>query len=41
MSCGNDAIDGRVALTKVPEPSPFILFGLGLVGLVVARRKLK
>lgn len=41
MSCGNDAIDGRVALTKVPEPSPFVLLGLGLVGLVVTRRKLK
>lgn len=41
MSCGNDAIDGRVALSKVPEPSPFVLFGLGLAGLVVARRKLK
>lgn len=40
MSCGNDAIDGRVALAKVPEPSPLILFGLGLVGLIAARRKL-
>ncbi len=41
MSCGNDAIDGRVTLAKVPEPSPALLFVLGLVGLVVARRKLK
>lgn len=41
MSCGNDAIDGRVALSKVPEPSPFVLFSLGLVGLVIARRRLK
>jgi hypothetical protein len=41
MSCGNDAIDGRVTLAKVPEPSPFILLGFGLVGLLAARRKLK
>jgi hypothetical protein len=41
MSCGNDAIDGHVALVKVPEPSPLLLFVLGLAGLVVARRKLK
>ena len=41
MSCGNDAIDGHVALAKVPEPSPILLFVLGLVGLVIARRKLK
>ncbi len=41
MSCGNDAIDGRVTLAKVPEPSPILLFVLGLVGLVIARRKLK
>lgn len=41
MSCGNDAIDGRVALTKVPEPSPFVLFGLGVAGLFLARRRLK
>ncbi len=41
MSCGNDEIDGRVALVKVPEPSPLLLFVLGFAGLVVARRKLK
>ncbi|HOY24041.1 MAG TPA: PEP-CTERM sorting domain-containing protein [Cellvibrio sp.] len=41
MSCGNDAIDGRVALAKVPEPSPLLLFVLGFAGLVLARRKLK
>lgn len=41
MSCGNDAIDGRVALTRVPEPSTFALFGLGLIGLFAARRRLK
>lgn len=41
MSCGNDAIDGRVALTKVPEPSPFVLLGLGIAGLFAARRRLK
>ncbi|GGY66764.1 hypothetical protein GCM10011613_08470 [Cellvibrio zantedeschiae] len=41
MSCGNDAIDGRVKLAKVPEPSPFVLFGLGIAGLLAARRRLK
>jgi len=41
MSCGNDAIDGRVALSKVPEPSSLVLFGLGLAGLLAARRRLK
>lgn len=41
MSCGNDAIDGRVALAKVPEPSPLLLLVLGLAGLFLARRKLK
>lgn len=41
MSCGNDAIDGRVTLATVPEPNPLLLFFLGLAGLVVARRKLK
>jgi hypothetical protein len=41
MSCGNDAIDGHVALVKVSEPNPLLLFALGIAGLVVARRKLK
>ena len=39
MSCGNDALSGRVQLSQVPEPSPFILLALGLIGLLVSRRK--
>ncbi len=41
MSCGNDAIDGRVALANVSEPNPLLLFVLGFAGLVIARRRLK
>lgn len=37
--CSNDAIWGEVALPSVPEPATFALFGLGLFGLAVARRR--
>lgn len=36
MSCGNDALDGR---TNVLEPSSIVLLMVGLLGLLMARRK--
>lgn len=39
MSCGNDAIDGQVAVATVPEPATLPLMALGFLGLIVLRRR--
>jgi len=41
MSCGNDEVEGSTQVTRVAEPGSLILLGLGLIGLVVTRRRIK
>lgn len=41
MSCGNDEVEGSTQITQVAEPGSLLLLGLGLVGLVVTRRRVK
>lgn len=38
-TCGNDEITGNVAATSVPEPGTWAMFGAGLIGLGLIRRK--
>ncbi|MFQ3230383.1 PEP-CTERM sorting domain-containing protein [Reinekea sp.] len=39
MGCGNDNLMGSWEVTDVPEPATFALFGMGIFGLLIARRK--
>jgi hypothetical protein len=39
MGCGNDNLMGNWDVTAVPEPATFALFGMGIFGLLIARRK--
>ena len=41
MSCGNDEVEGSTQLTQVAEPGSLLLLGLGLLGLVATRRRVK
>ncbi len=42
MTCGNDVIQGQANVpTPVPEPSTMMLFGAGLIGVAVCRRRMK
>jgi hypothetical protein len=40
MSCGNDVIEGEAPIPN-PEPSTFLLMGLGIVGVAYLRRRRK
>lgn len=41
MSCGNDEVEGSTQIVRVAEPGSLLLLGLGLLGLVVTRRRVK
>lgn len=41
MSCGNDEIEGGSRVMRVSEPGSVVLFALGLLGLVLVRRKIR
>lgn len=38
---GNDVVLGLIGTSPAPEPTPILLLGIGLVGVSIARRKLR